>query len=178
MSFGTLLFSPSGRIGPGNFWRGFIVAIAVNLVANVIAFIAGVENVATGLVSGVVWLVTMWWTFCVMAKRLHDSGASGGWAILAGGVWFIVFLVVFAVITAVFASEQFALAMKDQTYGQSAQFQLEVTQRTFVPATAANLVLSIVLGFIMASLRSDPVNNQYGPPPSGLGSTFDDSNGS
>lgn len=162
MSLGDILFNPNGRLGPGNFWRGYIILLAANIVTQVISYMAGPTNQAVALLIFVVWLVLLWCTFVVFAKRLHDTGASAGWVLLVALGWSVVVLVARTVIYVVFAGEEFSLAMQDPDYAASPQFLAEVVTKTFVPTTAVVLAISIALGFILAGLRSDPNDNQYG----------------
>lgn len=160
-----LLFDPNGRIAPPAFWRGYIVTLAAALVIQVVSYFAG-QGLATSLL-GLVSLVTYWWTIALFVKRLHDAGASGWWTALVAAGWTIVVAIVAVVIMSVFGGEVMSTAMTDESYAQSPQFALDLQERVFVPITAAVLVINIILGFILANLKSDPASNRFGPPTRG-----------
>jgi uncharacterized membrane protein YhaH (DUF805 family) len=171
MSIATILFSPNGRIGPGNFWRGYIIILAVSLVIQVINVLMGPSPLAVPL--GLASLVLYWCTIAIFAKRLHDTGATGWWIVAIAAGWTLIMLVGVAIILGIFAGDVMSTAMQDETYAQSPQFMLELQDAIFVPGTALGLVINIALGFIMANLRSEPNSNAYGPPTGGSpGDTF------
>lgn len=162
MSLATILFSPNGRIGPGNFWRGYIIILAISLVLQVISVLMGPSPITSLL--GILSLVLYWCTIAVFAKRLHDTGATGWWVAAIAAGWTLVMLVGVAIILALFGGEVWSTAMQDESYAQSPQFMLDLQDAIFVPGTALGLVINIALGFIMANLKSDPNANAYGPP--------------
>lgn len=162
MSLASILFSPAGRIGPGNFWRGYIIILAVSLVIQVINVLMGPSALSMPL--GLVSLVLYWCTIAVFVKRLHDTGATGWWVVAIAGGWTLVMLVGVAIILGIFAGDVMSTAMQDESYAQSPQFMRDMQDAIFVPGTALGLVINIALGFIMANLRSDPNTNPYGPP--------------
>ena len=172
MSFPALLFSPMGRIGPPPFWRAYIIIIGASLILNVANFIAGPENLIVGLLSTIGGTVLLWCTFAVFAKRLHDAGASGGWTLLIAFGWLIVVGIAVAIILTMFAGDLFTLIQDDPSYASSPEFMIELNERIFVPSTIASLVIALGLGFILASLASDPGPNQHGPAPGGDADAF------
>ncbi len=171
MNMKSILFSLGGRIGPGNFWRGYIIILAAALIINIAAYLAGQGN-PVSLVLGLVGLVLYWCTICVFVKRLHDSGASGWWVLAIAAGWTLVMLVGVAVILGVFAGDVMSTAVADDSYAQSPQFMTDLQEVIFVPGTAFGLVVNIALGFILAALRSDPQANAYGPVTRVPGDTF------
>ena len=166
MNIGEMLFNPNGRMNSAAFWRGYIIILGAALILNVVVYFLGPTSIISTLL-GFAGLVFYWNTIAVFVKRLHDSGASGWWTAAIAFGWFIAALVIVIFVIMTFAGEVFQTAMDDPSYAQSPQFGLDFQERAFVPMTAAVLALNIVLGFIMANLRSDPNTNQYGPPEGG-----------
>lgn len=160
-----LLFNPNGRIAPPAFWRGYIITLAAALIIQVIGYFAG-QGPVTSLL-GLVSLVTYWWTIALFVKRLHDAGASGWWTALIALGWTIAIAIIAVVLMGMFGGEVMSTAMTDESYAQSPQFVIDLQERVFVPITAGVLIINIVLGFILANLKSDPAPNRFGPPPYG-----------
>ena len=105
MDWKSLFFSADGRIGRGEFWIGWLVLLGVGVVTGWIP-----------LVGTLVWLVAIYCTVCIYAKRLHDMGKSG-WlqvipiaiGILAGG-WAIMSIGFSAVLPALSGASEDAIA--------------------------------------------------------------------
>jgi uncharacterized membrane protein YhaH (DUF805 family) len=99
----ALIFSPSGRIGRGQWWIAqiavltlvFIVVVLIGMLqgATEKSQTADVLLLAIGLLT--LSLTLMWMTFCLTVKRYHDRGKSAWWYLIQfipiiGGIWALV----------------------------------------------------------------------------------------
>jgi uncharacterized membrane protein YhaH (DUF805 family) len=81
MDWKALFLTPQGRIGQRDFWIGFVIIFAVNLVGGMIPII--------GMVVG---LIMIWPMICVYSKRLHDMGKSAWLMAIPFGVLIAAFV--------------------------------------------------------------------------------------
>ncbi|MCW5723906.1 MAG: DUF805 domain-containing protein [Maricaulaceae bacterium] len=65
MNIGKVLFSPNGRIGQQEFWIGWVILVAANVLLTWIP-----------LLGFLIMLALIYVGICVYGKRLHDSGRS------------------------------------------------------------------------------------------------------
>ena len=107
-----LLFTASGRINRATFWKGFLLVIAVTLVAGAALFgyASAVQPTPTGdegihlegaaaapFVIGIFLLIAFNIVagLCLAIKRLHDRNKSGWWMLiqfipLIGSIWYFI----------------------------------------------------------------------------------------
>ncbi len=104
----NLLFSFAGRIGRGKFWLGFLFQILLMIVAIVIASVmvpwdqvmsigadgqpatdaAGNPVMNWSAMGPALWIVgaayvlVVWWSLAIAAKRCHDRGKSAWWLLI------------------------------------------------------------------------------------------------
>lgn len=79
LNYGTLLFSPRGRLRRRLYWRASMILLVIWWVAPIIPRI--------GLYLGAAFsLVALYGFACLYAKRLHDLGRSGWWQLIGWGV--------------------------------------------------------------------------------------------
>lgn len=164
MPSASVFLSPQGRLAPPAFWRAYILILGANIVLSVLGYAAGPGNALIGGINFIGGLVLLWATFAVFVKRLHDAGASGAWVLLIAFVWTIVVGIVALVLVSLFAGEVLQTAMDDDTYANSPQFMRDLQERTFAPMTVAMLGVNLVLGYILAALRTESGHNAYGAP--------------
>lgn len=105
MDWGKLLLSFDGRVGRATFWY-YVLALIVLFV--VLTFVFGIHMVninpdgtpapmgAGGAILGLVFLVTLWPTLAIYAKRWHDVDKSAWWILIGlvpaiGGIIALVF---------------------------------------------------------------------------------------
>ncbi len=169
MDLTNTLFNPNGRLSPAMFWRGYILLIAVYLVFLTIEIHGGS---LLGMIAGSMMLLLVWPYLCVFGKRLHDAGKSAWWSapIFVGIV--TVGLVAKSIILLMMMGEE-VMAAVDTNGALHVDPELAemVRLKIFLPAALIDLAAGLGAGFILANLRSDRRENQYGPPtlPNGSG---------
>lgn len=77
----------TGRAGRSEFWWWFLFVIIVEMAANVIDSVIGTNSNALffgwGIVTIIVGIVLFLANISVGCRRLHDTGRSGWWQLLA-----------------------------------------------------------------------------------------------
>ncbi|MEE9381147.1 MAG: DUF805 domain-containing protein [Hyphomonadaceae bacterium] len=161
------LFKPNGRIGSSTFWRGLIVLIAIGVVSQVIQLYG---PVSVSMILGVVGLAMIYPYVALYAKRFHDSGRTGWWfvpAILGFGV---IAYFVGTFIQGMFApdmQEMLEIAAESGNISSIMEVSQEMSRKIFLPNLLAGLAMQFGLGYVVASLKSDPETNKFGPPEGG-----------
>jgi len=161
MDYPTLFLKPQGRIGPAEFQTGALILIAVGFVIGVLPVI----SLALGFL-GIIGLLLIYPWVVLWIKRLHDAGQSG-WMVLAVVlVYIFVSLIVNSTISAIFVGAAADMSDVDPTdFGALMRASAEASRASIVPGAIANAVVSF--GFVYVAnmiLKSDPAENQYGPP--------------
>ena len=169
---GNLLFSPSGRIGPQDFFKGMMILAGISAVISLL----GLVSFQLSQILGFVAILLIIPLFFLLVKRSHDAGKSGWMSI----VWFILWILVFV-----------ALGMLVNTIMPSAaQVELEtaleslvleggglgdimaltkemgpaIAKQTAIPSAIAGLVATAIAAFLINMLnKHDDHENQYGP---------------
>lgn len=95
MNWKYLYFDPEGRIGRKWFWLGSIIFVIAPMGAGIVDVLLGFDPNNFGLVSFIVWLVTLYPYVVLLAKRWHDRGKSGKWTLISlipllGPFWIVV----------------------------------------------------------------------------------------
>lgn len=107
MNFGQLFTSFEGRIGRKEWWIGFILLYVIQFVVYFAAVAIGIIPADAGsagaaaMTSGasvtlfVFFLIFLWPTLAIHAKRWHDRGKSGWWTLIAfvpfiGWLWLLI----------------------------------------------------------------------------------------
>ena len=109
----TLLFSANGRIGRGQYWKGILVSLVLNVVVvGVLSVVFGammskgaagegdtgasamVPSLLLSLVFVGSFVFATWSSICLGIKRLHDHGKPGVLILLAfvpvANIWIII----------------------------------------------------------------------------------------
>jgi len=146
MNWGSLLFSYQGRINRAKYWLAILVYILVTIVAGIIGFASGSDQLATSL-NGLVNLATFISGILVGIKRLHDRDKSGWWLLL----FYIVPGVLFGIGAGIML---FGLVADSSGLGGAASI--------FFLAGAAIILWAFVE---LGCLRGTVGPNQYGPDP-------------
>jgi len=174
----NLLFSPSGRIGPGAFLKGIGILAVIGAVITALPLISFELGSALSL-AGLVLLIPM---FFLVIKRLHDAGKSGWlsilFVILIGIVASVLQYVAVQMTGGTAMAEMNAatdeLARSGGSFNEimtaSAQLAAEygptIAKNTAIPSAIAGLV-GTMLGAVLTNLilKQDGHENQYGHPP-------------
>lgn len=164
MSVGNLLFSPKGRIGPSDLWKGLIILLILQVLITVIS---AFSPMALTMLLGIVSIALLYPFVCVLGKRLHDNGKSAWWVILV----IVAYLVVSWILTFLLLS---VFGLNPMTAGANPEAMAAYRQSSLLPSILGAIVMTAILGFIMATLKSEPGTNKYGPPPGGDTSTGPD----
>ena len=170
MDIPSLLFSPNGRIGVRDFWRGAILLTGFWIVAQVLITYGGAF---LGLMLGMLTWASVYCYLCVYGKRLHDSGRSA-W-------YFVFFLAAFVFISGIVADifirllvpealeirgEMEYLMRRGEWMEAMTTYGPKLSQMTLVPQMLSLLAANAILAYVGARLRSDPNANAHGEPTS------------
>lgn len=166
-----LLFSPTGRISQPTYWRAVIILFAVSAVISIVSAYA---SPFLSFIS----LIFIWPWIAVHAKRFHDAGKTG-WLTLAMIVLAIVVSIVagmllpplFGVNAAAMQQEmqegmEEYLSSNDPSAAMAYVMQetRKISQAQLLPGLASSAIVTGVIGTVMGLFKSDPNENQYGPP--------------
>ncbi|MEM1105003.1 MAG: DUF805 domain-containing protein [Pseudomonadota bacterium] len=168
----TVLFNPNGRIGPRTFWRGVFLLLA----AMIIVSVAGAYGGAAGQALGIFSLAAPYCYLCVYGKRLHDNGKSA-WLFLAFLAGYFVVSSGLSMVLMPFLSPgvapleaQMTLLIEQGQLMDAINYAPEINKAGIMTSLVSLIASNALLGFIAASLSSDPQSNAYGPPEGGLAS--------
>lgn len=168
---GNLLFSPSGRINPGEFMKGAYVLIAISFVLGILPLI----NYQLGTMLGMLGLVLIWCWIVLFIKRLHDAGKSGWLCLLPILAFIVLSFIMSSVITGMFAGDLQA-AMQEATeaaaesgdFGSimSASMEMgkDIAKKTALPSAIGGAIVSFIIAYVTNMLlKRDAHDNQFGP---------------
>ena len=185
----TLLFSTNGRIGPRTFWRGVIILVAAQLIMNIIGLLvpsgSAIETVFS--LAALVYMVALIVGYIgVYAKRLHDSGRTAAWFVLAL-VGFFILSVIFSygllrlVAPEVFTAMTQLLEAYETGKVQIVEVRLDELEAAmkarqgiiFLSGIISTFAVNVIIGWFVARLPSDRGTNRFGPPEGGDTHAFD-----
>jgi len=88
-----LFTSFEGRINRGKFWAGVVVILVVEVILILLA--TALNSTALWLLTGVVYLASIWATLALQAKRWHDRGKTAWWILIGfvpviGPIWALI----------------------------------------------------------------------------------------
>lgn len=174
----NLLFSPSGRIGPSAFLKGVGILAAIGAVLTLVQLV----DYKLGSMLAMASIILLFPMFCLVIKRLHDSGKSGWLSIL-----FVILIGIVAVILQSVASSMFGgsamadmqsateeLATSGASLGEIMAATAELTEEygpaiarsTAIPSAIAGFIGTMLGAFLTnVILKQDAHENQYGHPP-------------
>jgi uncharacterized membrane protein YhaH (DUF805 family) len=155
MDWNALFLSPRGRINRRDFWIGFAILFAANIVVGVIPFI--------GQLAGI---LLMWPQICVHSKRLHDMGRTAWLQVIPA-----ILTVVFTALALVAGGRAFMnwTAVKHSD-GPGSLIVGMIGAALIVIGIASLFGFSFVLWIGLS--KGEPGANRFGPPPVSLtGST-------
>ena len=171
MGLSGILFNPQGRISPAEFWRGLIVLIGISIVITVVS---AYSPLVLALTLGIVSILLIYPIICVYGKRFHDTGQTA-WLVLAVLVlYFGITMALSYVLAPILAPEVEAFQTEfDEKVASGVGFaeMMELVQAqariTLVLNIIVTLIASLLTGFFVARLESDPDENEHGMPTSG-----------
>lgn len=148
MDWKTLFLSANGRIGRRDFWIGFVILF-------VGGFILGMIPLLGFLIS----LALIYPNVCVSSKRLHDMGRSGWLSAVPYGVMAVAMVVSF--VTG--GAAMFSARMANEGSGAGGAAAL-AGMGMAVAAICIGLVVCLAFLIWIGVSKSEPGENQYGPP--------------
>jgi len=162
---GNLLFSPSGRIGPGQFMSGVTVLVVISLVLQLLPIF-----IPALLLLNIIGLVLIWCWVVIWVKRYHDGGKSGWMCLIPIVVWIIVGAIVGVVLAGMFADPDAALAAAEAAEAGDfgAIFQSMGTGGMTTTGAIINAVTGAVISYVIAMIFNNTIkhndhDNQFGP---------------
>ncbi|MCA8902543.1 MAG: DUF805 domain-containing protein [Hyphomonas sp.] len=166
-----LYFSPNGRISQGTYWRGVITLFVISAVLSAVA-------AYVSPFIGFLGIIFIWPWIALHVKRFHDAGKTG-WLTLAMVVLaFIVSFVVGMLLMGAFGVDAASMQqemMEDMESMQSSgdpgavmayamEQSKKMAQKQLIPNLLSSGIVTAAIGFVMSLFKSDPADNQYGPP--------------
>jgi len=162
---GNLLFSPSGRIGPGQFMSGVTVLVIIGLVLGLLPIFVPVLAVL-----GIIGLVTLWCWVVLWVKRYHDGGKSGWMCLIPIIAWFVLLMIVGLILPGMFQDPNAAAALAEATEAGDFGAIIQASMGGGMTKTGqiVNAVVGAVISYIVAMLfnnmiKQDMHDNQFGP---------------
>ena len=162
---GNLLFSPSGRIGPGQFMSGVKILV---IIAVAIAILPAL--VPALVMLNILGLVMLWCSVVLWVKRYHDGGKSGWMCLIPIIIYIIIGGIVSTVLAGMFVDTEAIAAIAD------AQEQADLgalmsmmgkggmtTTGLIVTALAGAAVSYIIAMVFNNTIKHDAHDNQFGP---------------
>ena len=165
---GNLLFSPSGRIGPGEFISGVTILVVLGLVLQLIPIF-----VPALTILGLVGIVMLWCWVVIWVKRYHDAGKSGWMCLIPIIVWFVVAIIIGQILSGMFADPEVVEAIEAATvagdFGELFSLSMGggMTKTGQIISALVGAAISYVVSMIFNKMiKQDNHDNQFGPQPS------------
>ena len=152
------LFNPQGRIGPNEFWVGWLILFIGNIVTNFIPIIGFAISIGLIYVG-----------ICVYGKRLHDAGKSAWMILIPWGLSIVLAIVAFAMLmptlTAMMADPN--VADQFETGNISPETLMSMISGSLGSVGLYLVSIIVWIGFTLwvGLAASDPNENRFGPPP-------------
>ena len=169
---GNLLFSPNGRIGPQEFFKGMMILAVISAVIT----LTGLVNFKLSQTLGLVSFLLLIPLFFLLIKRSHDSGKSGWMSIVWFILWIIVFMILGMLMSTIMPSaaetelkEALESAMLEggglgDIMALTKEMGPAIAKQSAIPSAIAGLVGTAVAAFVINMLnKHDDHENQYGP---------------
>ena len=167
----ALYFSPNGRIAQSTYWQGVIVLLVISVILTVLS---AYSSPFIGFLS----ILLIWPWIAVHVKRFHDAGKTGWLTVAMVVLAFIVSLVAGLILPPLFGVDMAGMQAEMQRDMQdmaasndpaammaaTMEHSRRIAQASLLPNILASVLSVGVVGFVMGLFKSDPVENQYGPP--------------
>ena len=165
---GSLLFSPSGRIGPSAYMKGMIILAVISAIISIVPLFSAGLAVILSFVS---ILLIIPFVFLGI-KRSHDAGKSG-WMVLLHLLLYIGVAVALTMIlqaVGIGPSEEAQAAIDAAAeagdLGETMRLSGELAQEQAIPSAISSIVGTLISAFLINMFnKQDPGDNQYGPVP-------------
>ena len=165
---GSLLFSPSGRIGPSAYMKGMIVLAVLNAVISLVPLI----NPGLAMILSVVALILLMPFIFLGIKRSHDAGKSG-WMVLTH---ILLFFGVGAALSFLLQTigmgpspeieEAMNAAAEAGDMGEVMRMTGEMAKDQAIPGAVSSLVGTVISAYLVNMFnKQDDGDNQFGPVP-------------
>ena len=162
---GNLLFSPSGRIGPGQFMSGVNLLVIISFVLALLPIFVPVLGVL-----GIISLVLIWCWIVIWVKRYHDGGKSGWMCLIPIIVWIVIGIIAGMILPKMFADPAAAEAVLAATESGDigAILKASMSGGMTTMGQLINAVLGAVVSYGVAvvfnkMIQHDAHDNQFGP---------------
>lgn len=165
---GSLLFSPSGRIGPSAYMKGMIVLAVINAIITLVPLV----NASLAMILGFASLILIIPFIFLGIKRSHDAGKSG-WMVL---LHILIFIIVAAVLY--FAMQAIGMGPSEEMQeavnaagesgdlGEVMRLSGEMAKESAIPSAISGIIGTLASAYIINMMnKQDPGDNQYGPVP-------------
>ncbi|MGB6228994.1 MAG: DUF805 domain-containing protein [Litorimonas sp.] len=165
---GNLLFSPSGRIGPGAYMKGMIVLAIISAVITLVPLISPGLAMILSFVSLILIIPFVF----LGIKRSHDAGKSG-WMVLThillyAGVAAVLYFIMNALGMGVDPAMEAAMneAAAEGDMGTVVEMTGDLARATAIPSAISGVIGTLASAFLINMFnKQDMGDNQYGPVP-------------
>ena len=159
---GTLLFSPSGRIGPSAYMKGMLV---LGGIAALLSLLLLTGSVAVLSIAGIVSLLLIIPLVMLGIKRSHDAGKTGWMSVAHVALYFGISFLIGMIFNAIGMSAEPDPALVEGVTdpGELLRITADAARATAIPSAIAGFVTFAATAFIVNMLNPhDPTPNQYG----------------
>ena len=158
---GNLLFSPNGRINPGEFMKGAIILIIIGMLLS-LPSILGMNKIGTPL-GFLSYLLAFPWVV-IWIKRYHDGGKSGWMCLIPLVVYAVLLMILMGVLLGAEFSQMFEMIAAGASEAEQKEFSENMGKGKEIPLTLVGLGTSLVVSFLFNSMiKRDDHENQFGP---------------
>lgn len=156
---GSLLFSPSGRIGPSAYMKGIMIYAIIGFALSILVALAPM----LGLLALPIGLLLFYIFIALGIKRSHDAGKSG-WLVITHILlsWGVATAVGFVIgmVTGVSVSDTFSAAFSGDTEAMEAATAATQTLSYGLISGIGGVVGALVTGYLVNMFnKSDPGDN-------------------
>ena len=162
---GNLLFSPSGRIGSSEFYKGGFILIALG----VLFALANLVSPQIGKILSFVSILLIYPWMVIWVKRLHN-GDKSGWMVLVYLLIYVVLIsIAMVIVFGMFGGSDYFKMIMDSVNGDISQAELESRATAYgksimLPSNIASIAVSLLTMFIGdKATPNDSGDNQFGP---------------
>ncbi len=165
---GSLLFSPSGRVGPSAYMKGIIVLAVISAILSLVPMFRPGLAIILGFVSLILIIPFIF----LGIKRSHDAGKSG-WMVLTHILLYIGVAVALTFILQALGlgpSDEIKAAIEAASesgdLGEVMRLSGEQAQDQALPSAAVGLIGTLVSAYLINMFnKQDSGDNQFGPVP-------------